>query len=522
MSENFQETELNENQIYLQGIPSKEPFPQFQESKNKKKTELYPSELEIKKNGTIDQSEHGSQKHFKIDMSDTLSEFPLNKLNEDKTFQELIENVKAYDINPHVALFLIYFYKLKNEKQILDYLSTDRFDKYKHPFLQNGPDKNCLICEKPISAHHGLTENDLCRALAVYNSVSKLNSKDLKNIDLKELELVTCQICYNYLPKKLIFSYMGTDHDVCLDCLSGYLENEISSNKILNMHCPHCTEKFEEEFVKSHISEEFSKKYQRFLQNIKILADPLLRFCPKCPGIVKLAAENDEKATCPECNIEICTKCNQPSHNKTSCQSALDGELKNWSNKKEVQRCPKCKILVEKTEGCNHMTCFVCHFEFCWLCRGAYTSIHFFPLNPLGCPGLQSVKAKIHRWNCLKIFMIRFACLILCLILLPFAALLYLPVLFFIMILESRFYRRTIRNNCCLKVTFICLLVIICIVLEPVFLAIEVICVIPVSLFLLYEYIRERRRRNQRVEEHLQGRNIQERNNNNLINLPHP
>ena len=49
MSENFQETELNENQIYLQGISSKEQFPQFQESKNKKKTELYPSELEIKK-----------------------------------------------------------------------------------------------------------------------------------------------------------------------------------------------------------------------------------------------------------------------------------------------------------------------------------------------------------------------------------------------------------------------------------------------------------------------------------------
>jgi len=48
-----------------------------------------------------------------------------------------------------------------------------------------------------------------------------------------------------------------------------------------------------------------------------------------------------------------------------------------------------CKARIEKAEGCNHMTCYYCEFQFCWLCGGTYTSDHFVLLNPLGCGGLQ-------------------------------------------------------------------------------------------------------------------------------------
>jgi E3 ubiquitin-protein ligase RNF19A len=260
-------------------------------------------------------------------------------------------------------------------------------------------------------------------------------------------------------------------------------------------------EPFDEELIKKYVNAEIFNKFQRYVENQKVLLNPMLRFCPNCPsGIIKLNNENDPKATCPECKAEVCTKCNRRFHNKTSCQAVMEGELKNWTNKKEVQRCPKCKILVEKVEGCNHMTCFVCRYEFCWLCRGAYTSVHFFPLNPLGCPGLQGMKTKIHKWNCLKILLIRFLCLILCVVLLPFAILLYMPVFFFAFVFDSRFYRRNIRDNgFCLKITFITFLVLLCIVLEPIFIAIEVIGVIPALIFLLVEYISERRRRNRKI-----------------------
>ncbi|MFM7853917.1 MAG: hypothetical protein ACKO96_18840 [Flammeovirgaceae bacterium] len=32
--------------------------------------------------------------------------------------------------------------------------------------------------------------------------------------------------------------------------------------------------------------------------------------------------------------------------------------------------CPMCSVKISRTEGCNHMTCAFCKFEWCWVCGG--------------------------------------------------------------------------------------------------------------------------------------------------------
>ena len=34
------------------------------------------------------------------------------------------------------------------------------------------------------------------------------------------------------------------------------------------------------------------------------------------------------------------------------------------------QTCPKCQICIEKNGGCNHIQCYKCKHEFCWVCLG--------------------------------------------------------------------------------------------------------------------------------------------------------
>ena len=62
-----------------------------------------------------------------------------------------------------------------------------------------------------------------------------------------------------------------------------------------------------------------------------------------------------------------------------------------------VAKCPSCKTPIYKISGCNHMTCYRCNVEWCWICRritpDAY--FHFSPGNIFGCAGMQEIPQSI-------------------------------------------------------------------------------------------------------------------------------
>lgn len=48
----------------------------------------------------------------------------------------------------------------------------------------------------------------------------------------------------------------------------------------------------------------------------------------------------------------------------------------------EVKKCPKCRMVIEHKEACNHMACVYCQHEFCWVCFLPWISHGYLE----GCP----------------------------------------------------------------------------------------------------------------------------------------
>lgn len=84
-----------------------------------------------------------------------------------------------------------------------------------------------------------------------------------------------------------------------------------------------------------------------------------------------------KKAICRSCNSSFCFKCGTDYHAPTDCQvikrwltkCADDSETANYISA-HTKDCPKCHICIEKNGGCNHMQCFNCKHDFCWMCLG--------------------------------------------------------------------------------------------------------------------------------------------------------
>ena len=62
-----------------------------------------------------------------------------------------------------------------------------------------------------------------------------------------------------------------------------------------------------------------------------------------------------------------------------------------FSKNNFIKKCPHCGIITEKYEGCNHITCSKCNYQWCWLCNEQYNVEHY---RQGKCKGFQFYKPK--------------------------------------------------------------------------------------------------------------------------------
>ncbi|SJL00687.1 uncharacterized protein ARMOST_04000 [Armillaria ostoyae] len=111
------------------------------------------------------------------------------------------------------------------------------------------------------------------------------------------------------------------------------------------------------------------------------------RYCktPDCMQIYR-RSEAVSVLRCPSCFSEICSSCGEDSHERLNCEYARihnnPAEQERMSEiwllqQRGIKKCPTCSRLLEKTEGCNHMTC-PCGAHICWRCMGVFDANNIY------------------------------------------------------------------------------------------------------------------------------------------------
>jgi hypothetical protein len=268
---------------------------------------------------------------------------------------------------------------------------------YQHEFFENHnqeKDKGlCFICKKPKRFHlNYIPENDVDIENDNIDEDEKNNKIDL-NVSNDGENI--CSVCFEEIEKEeKQFNHLSCGHVCCTQCWINYFKALILEAKVEEIKCVEhkCTTIIPESFIMSHIKNDTKlvDKYYKFKKRAEIINDPNKKICPNPDCDSYLQKSNITNYVKCENGHEYCFECLNRPHGNILCDKYIEEEFMDWKKDKRVKRCPRCKIYTEKNEGCNHMTCTSCKYQWCWLCEGEYKYGHY---DSGKCRGFQFTKA---------------------------------------------------------------------------------------------------------------------------------
>ncbi|KAG5890979.1 hypothetical protein JTB14_037965 [Gonioctena quinquepunctata] len=196
---------------------------------------------------------------------------------------------------------------------------------------------------------------------------------------------INCPVCVTSQPLDRFYS-LSCAHMFCKDCWAMHFEVQIHQGISTGIACMarDCIILAPGDFVLKHLQRpNLREKYQQFSFQDYVKSHPQLRFCPgpNCSIVVYSQEIKAKRATCNQCKTIFCFRCGCDYHSPTECQvikkwltkCADDSETANYISA-HTKDCPKCHICIEKNGGCNHMQCYNCKHDFCWMCLGDWKS----------------------------------------------------------------------------------------------------------------------------------------------------
>lgn len=184
-----------------------------------------------------------------------------------------------------------------------------------------------------------------------------------------------CTICWTEAENPI---KTGCGHTYCLGCFETLCISATTSDSEVLVKCAGGSDKCATVFgvpeLQEHLSSAaFEELLERSFTSYMRHNPHLVRYCPSAGcGYIYRVSDTAESQTCPNCLSPVCTGCHAQ-HNGMTCADYQDittgriAALEQLKLEDNIRDCPKCKTLIQKTDGCNHITC-MCGAHICWFC----------------------------------------------------------------------------------------------------------------------------------------------------------
>ena len=304
-----------------------------------------------------------------------------NNINDNQKDLKIIKPNKKFDIND----------EKNNEENINENEQNISFESIKNV---NKELKNTMI-NFEINPYKKFNNE-------IKNRNTKVKINDLKNDSTiekgenKERGKKECPVCGDGFLENSENKVKKCGHSFCNGCWFDFLSIKIKENKLPSIKCLEftCESKLNDEFIMNLLNSDINliKKYKKYKLELEVINDPNKKLCPfpNCDSFLQLKEIKNQYVTC-ENNHTYCFVCLKEPHGNIPCNEKIDKSIIEYAKNTFVKKCPNCSIITEKQNGCNHITCAKCQYQWCWLCNKKYESNHFYEGK---CKGFQFFKPK--------------------------------------------------------------------------------------------------------------------------------
>eukprot|EP00052_Salpingoeca_macrocollata_P024298 m.216707 g.216707 ORF g.216707 m.216707 type:complete len:298 (-) comp22221_c1_seq12:398-1291(-) len=192
---------------------------------------------------------------------------------------------------------------------------------------------------------------------------------------------------------------LSCGHLFCRDCITDHCRGHVSEGSVQQLKCPgaDCNAELSPQTIREVLGDQGYERWEWLLTSRALDSMADVVYCPKCQTPV-IADKADNFAQC-ECLYAFCTLCMDNYHPGDACvtneerlkllKERAEKRKANPSRDTEALRkdvlrmmelesirtvslvsrmCPKCRTPIQKSAGCNKMTCSICGIYFCYSC----------------------------------------------------------------------------------------------------------------------------------------------------------